>query len=316
MSGPAPDLPANMILIGGATAIGKSAVALCLAERLTGEIISVDSMQVYRGMDIGTAKPTPAQRRLVRHHLVDVAALHESFDAARFAAMAAAAARDIAARGNVPIGCGGTGLYFKALLEGVGSAPPAQAALRKELEGLPLEDLLRELQTSDPETWNRIDRKNKRRIVRALEVIRLSARPFSQQRDAWSKAPHAPPQAGRFFLLRRDPADLRARIDARVDHMFAEGLVEETARLLSAGLAENPTALQAIGYRQVVEHLQGIRPLNETIALVKQRTRHFAKHQLTWFRHQAAATWLDIPNAEAPEATAERVMAKLDAPAS
>src|SRR5262245_53415533 len=258
MTRPAPELPPSLILVGGATATGKSDTALALARRLSGEIISVDSMQVYRGLDIGTAKPAQAQRRTVPHHLIDVAGLGESFDAARFVSLARAAALDIARRNRVPIACGGTGLYFKGLLEGVGSAPPADARLRQSLEALPLDELLRELEAADPVTWGRIDRKNKRRIVRALEGIRRSAKPYSEHRAPWGAGSGGGRRAGRFFVLRREPADLHERIEARVDRMFEAGLVEETARLLEAGLADNPTAMQAIGYRQVVEHLRGL----------------------------------------------------------
>ena len=173
------------IFLAGPTAAGKSAVALALAERIGGEIISVDSMQVYRGMDIGTAKPGPEELQRVRHHLIDVAGLDETFDAAQFVRLAGAAVAEIQSRGRVPIFCGGTGLYFKAYREGLGEAPPADAALRAGLEAQPLAELLAELEKSDPVTFQRIDRKNPRRVIRAVEVIRLTGRPFSGQRARW-----------------------------------------------------------------------------------------------------------------------------------
>lgn len=320
----------SVVLLAGPTAVGKSAVALRLAERLGGEIVSADSMQVYRGLDLGTAKPSPADRARVPHHLLDVVELTERFDAARFVRLARCAVADIQSRGRVPIFCGGTGLYFKAFVEGLGDAPPADPALRAELEAAPLERLLRELAERDPATHEKIDRQNPRRVIRAVEVIRLTGQPFSQQRARWkageskvqspgSKVEVIAGAAGTAdfelwtlgFGLTRSTADLHSRIDARVDRMFRRGLVEETARLLTRGLAQNPTALQAIGYRQVVEHLRGERSLAETIALVKTRTRQFAKRQMTWFRRQMPLTWLELKPDDAPEAVVEELLTAL-----
>jgi tRNA dimethylallyltransferase len=301
--------PHEPLYLAGPTAVGKSEVALWLAERWGGEIISVDSMQVYRGLDIGTAKPSSAERARVPHHLIDVVELTEPFDAAKFVTLAAEAVRLIQARGRRPIFCGGTGLYFKAYLDGLGEAPPASPALRAELEATPLPDLLRELSERDPVTFAEIDRHNPRRVIRALEVIRLTGRPFSAQRADWrfntsSRPTHHTP---RLIALSRRDDDLRARIDARVDRMFARGLVAETGPLLRRGLEQNRTALQAIGYRQVVEHLRGERPLDDTIALVKTRTRQFAKRQMTWFRRQLPVTWIEVHVDETAEAVAARV---------
>ena len=262
-------------------------MALHLAELLGGEIISVDSMQVYRGLDLGTAKPSSAEQTRVRHHLVDVAELADAFDAARFLRLATAAVQDIRNRGRVPIFCGGTGLYFSAWLNGLGEAPPTDPALRSLLESTPLPELLTELEQRDPETFARVDRENPRRVVRAVEVIRLTGRPFSAQRAGWPAAPNSQLTTP-IFCLNREPVDLRARIEARVDAMFAAGLVAETRTLLDRGLEHNRTAMQAIGYRQVVEHLRGERGLAETIALVKTKTWQFARRQGTWFRRQLA----------------------------
>ena len=303
-----PPLPApHSILIAGPTAVGKSAVALALADRIGGEIISVDSMQVYRGLEIGTAKPSPQQRQRVRHHLVDVVEVNEPFDAARFSKLAHAAVADIQQRGGVPILCGGTGLYFKAFLEGLGEAPSANAALRAELETTPLPELLHELEQNDPVTFATIDRQNPRRVVRALEVIRLTGRPFSAQQSRWNSEPPSP-NSGPFFGLTRSSDDLRARIDARVDAMFARGLAQETEQLLKCGLAENKTAMQAIGYRQVVEHLRGERSLEDTIALVKLRTRQFAKRQMTWFRRQLRMEWLNLQRHARAQFVADKLL--------
>ena len=194
----------------------------------------------------------------------------------------------------MPILCGGTGLYFKAFLEGLGQAPPADAALRAALEATPLPELLRELAARDPVTYERIDRQNPRRVIRAVEVIRLTGKPFSAQRANWrSRTTHHAPRAICFGLA-RSPADLHQRIEARVDAMFRRGWVAETEQLLQRGLAENRTAMQALGYRQIVEHLRGERSLPETIELVKIRTRQFAKRQMTWFRRQLQLTWINL----------------------
>jgi len=284
-----PQLP---ITIAGPTASGKSALALALAEQLDGEIISVDSMQVYRGMDIGTAKPSAQDQQRVRHHLIDVAGLREGFDAARFVALARAAVDEIQSRGKLPIFCGGTGLYFKAYSGGLGQAPASDPRLRAELETLSDVQLLAELETRDPVTFEKIDRNNRRRLVRAVEVIRQTGQPFSALRSDWSSEPAAPPP-WLAFGLRLASAELVQRIHQRVDCMFASGLVDETRALLEHGLAENPTAMQALGYRQTVEHLHGERSLPQTIELVKIRTRQFAKRQLTWFTRQMRLEWLD-----------------------
>jgi tRNA dimethylallyltransferase len=298
-------------MIAGPTAAGKSEVAMILARRLSGEIVSVDSMQVYRGMDWGTAKPSAADQRSVRHHLIDVAACNEAFDAARFVALAEVALRETAGRQRQPILCGGTGLYFKALLEGLGEAPSADPSLRADLEHLPLDNLLQELSEKDPATYDRIDRKNRRRIVRAVEVLRLTGRPFAQQRAEWRKADHGSVEPTLpVFVLRRDPADLHQRIQVRVDRMFNSGLVEETRRLLPLGLEQNRTAMQAIGYRQVVEYLRGVRSLEETIELVKTKTRQFAKRQMTWYRRQLPVCWMDVGAKEDAAAVADRIEAE------
>ena len=300
--------PCPPLLLAGPTAVGKSEVALVLAERLDGEIISVDSMQVYRGLDIGTAKPTGTERRRVPHHLIDVVDLTEPFDAAQFVELAHRAVEDIQARGRTPLLCGGTGLYFKAFLEGLGQAPPTDTAMRAELEATPLEQLLRELAERDPATLARIDRQNPRRVFRAVEVIRLTGRPYSAQRADWQPGASSPPPVSGCFALERGADNLRHRIDVRVDALFTRGLVEETRELLKHGLAENRNALQAIGYRQVVEHLRGECSLPETIELVKTRTRQFARRQLRWFRRQAPLTWLTVAPHEAPETIAGRIL--------
>jgi tRNA dimethylallyltransferase len=304
---PSSILNSPSLYLAGPTAVGKSEIALLLAEKIGGEIISVDSMQVYRGLDIGTAKPSAEDRARVPHHLIDVVNLAESFDAAQFVRLATAAVAEIQSRGRVPIFCGGTGLYFKAFLEGLGEAPPADEKLRAELEATPLPELLAELAERDPVTYQKIDRQNPRRVIRAMEVIRLTGKKFSEQRAEWKSTVHRPPSAV-LFGLARETADLRARIDARVDAMFARGLVEETRGLLQPGLAQNKTALQALGYRQVVEHLRGEHSLPETVDLVKIKTRQFAKRQMTWFKRQLNLRWIELAAVVPADAIADKIL--------
>jgi len=276
-------------------------------------------MQVYRGLDIGTAKLSPADRARVLHHLIDICELTESFDAAQFARLAHSAVAEIQSRGHVPILCGGTGLYFKAFLEGLDEMPSADAKLRAELEAMPLEKLLEELRERDPVIFGRIDKKNSRRVIRAVEVIRLTSKPISAQKSRWGErtrepllveddgSPGVSPHQIKFYCFSRHADDLRRRIEARVDEMFQRGLVDETRELLKRGLEQNQTAMQAIGYRQVVEHLRGERGLAETIELVKTRTRQFAKRQLTWFRAQKGMDWIELKPGETLEDYVRRV---------
>jgi tRNA dimethylallyltransferase len=288
------------IFIAGPTAVGKSEIALTLAEKIGGEIISADSMQVYRGLDIGTAKPSPAERARAPHHLIDICDLTESFDAAQFIRRAQKAVEEIQSRNKIPIFCGGTGLYFKAFLSGLGEAPATNPELRAELESASFESLLNELRERDPAAYEKIDKQNPRRVIRAIEVIRLTGKKFSEQRAEW-KSEARSQKSEKFFALSRRADDLHARINARVDAMFARGLVDETRELLARGLEKNQTAMQAIGYRQVAEHLRGECPLAETIELVKSRTRQFAKRQLTWFRRQLDPEWIELNPDETPE---------------
>lgn len=290
--------------LAGPTAVGKSAVALELARQIGGELVSVDSMQVYRDLDLGTAKPSAAERAAVPHHLLDVCGLTQPFDAAQFVRLARQVAEEIRERGRTPIFCGGTGLYFRALREGLDPLPPADPALRAALAALPLETLAAELRKHDPALAARTDLCNPRRVIRALEILRLGGR-RPAERAAAASAAALPP----LWVLRRTPEDLRARIGRRVEAMFAAGLVGETRRLRVAGLDRAPTARQALGYRQVLEHLDGIRDLPATVALVKLRTWQYARRQMTWFRSAAGVRWLDLEAAETPVLTAGRLRA-------
>ncbi|MGH8024184.1 MAG: tRNA (adenosine(37)-N6)-dimethylallyltransferase MiaA [Limisphaerales bacterium] len=293
------------LFFAGPTAAGKSEIALALAAKIGGEIISVDSMQVYRGLNIGTAKPDPAAPKTIPHHLIDVCDLTEAFDAAKFVRLANRAVAEIRSRNRTPIFCGGTGLYFKAFLDGLGDAPPANAALRAELEATPLPRLLEELRRRDPAAFEKIDGKNPRRVVRAIEILRTTGKPVASSRADWQRQKE---NGDTVMLFVRSPGDLRRRIDSRVDSMFHQGLVEETRKLLKRGLAENRNAMQAIGYRQVVEHLRGQHDLAETVELVKIRTRQFAKRQLTWFGRHIHCQRIELRPEETVQETLARVI--------
>jgi tRNA dimethylallyltransferase len=304
-----------LLCLTGPTAVGKSDVALLLAERLSGEIISVDSMQVYQGLDLGTAKPSADERQRVPHHLLDVCPPTQHFDAAQFVTLARAAVDQIQGRDRLAIFCGGTGLYLKAYLYGLGNAPKPDPSLRAELERVPLPELLNELAAADPAAYQRIDKQNSRRVLRAVEILRQSGGSSATQRADWTQTPPsgiAPP--ARVIALVRPLPDLYRRVDARVDQMFQRGLVAETRHLLQQTPELSVTALQAIGYRQVVEHLQGARSLEETIALIKQRTRQFARRQLTWLRHQLPLVWINWSAGESAEQVSEEVERAFRAP--
>lgn len=283
----APPFP---IFLTGPTAVGKSDLAMQLAEETSGEIISADSMQVYRGLDIGTAKPSPQKRSLIPHHLIDIAELCQTFDAGQFVQRATQAVREIKQRQRIPIFCGGTGFYLKAYHEGLDDLPPRNPALRSELEQTTPEKLLEELCRKDPLLFAQIDPKNLRRVIRALEIIRQTQQPVSAQRRQWEAKAALPP----LVVLFRPAASLRKRIHQRVEAMFQAGLVEETQALLKCGIQENPVASRALGYRQVLRHLKNQSSLLETIALVKMKTWQFARRQLTWFRKQKHTIWLDL----------------------
>lgn len=283
----APPFP---IFLTGPTAVGKSDLAMQLAGEISGEIISADSMQVYRGLDIGTAKPSPQKRSLIPHHLIDVANLCQTFDAGQFVNRATQAVREIKQRQKLPIFCGGTGFYLKAYREGLDDLPPSNPALRSELEQTPPKKLLEELCRKDPLLFAQIDPKNLRRVIRALEIIRQTRQPASAQRRRWAAKAPPPP----LIVLFRPTASLRKRIHQRVEAMFRDGLVEETKALLKCGIQENPIASRALGYRQVLYHLENQNSLSETIALVKTKTWQFARRQITWFRKQKRTIWLDL----------------------
>jgi len=297
------------IYLTGATASGKSALAMHLAKRLGGEIISVDSMQVYCGLNIGTAKPSAEEQAEVPHHLIDVAQLSEAFDAAQFVRLAKSASESISSRGRIPIFCGGTGLYFRALMEGLGNSPPSDELLRDELSLLPFESLVTELKIKDPKAAKQIDLKNPRRVLRAVEVIRLTGRPYSEQRIGWEKLKRAPEN---LFCINREVDVLNQRIHKRVDEMFSLGLIEETQILIKRGLRDNRNACQALGYRQVLDLLDGELSLESVVDKVKIKTRQFAKRQRSWFRNQMQCDLLDWPKDENVDSFCELLLGRIN----
>ena len=297
------------IYLTGATASGKSTLAMHLAKRLGGEIISVDSMQVYCGLNIGTAKPSAEEQAEVPHHLIDVAQLSEAFDAAQFVRLAKSASESISSRGRIPIFCGGTGLYFRALMEGLGNSPPSDELLRDELSLLPFESLVAELKIKDPKAAKQIDLKNPRRVLRAVEVIRLTGRPYSEQRIGWEKLKRAPEN---LFCINREVDVLNQRIHKRVDEMFSLGLIEETQILIKQGLRDNRNACQALGYRQVLDLLDGELSLESVIDKVKIKTRQFAKRQRSWFRNQMQCDLLDWPEDENVDSFCELLLGRIN----
>jgi tRNA dimethylallyltransferase len=286
--------PGPVLALVGPTAAGKTALALELAPALGAEIVSADAMLVYRGMDIGTAKPTPAERARVPHHLVDVVDPGEEFSVARFQPMARAAISDVLARGRVPLLVGGSGLYFHSVVDEF-VFPPTEQAVRRRLEaeaeqtGLPL--LYQRLLDQDPEAAARVQPANLRRIVRALEVIELTGRPFSSFRGAMD----APVSRYRLQVLGLDPGQgvLRERAAERVRGMADAGLVGEVRGLAARPLSR--TARQALGYKELLDALEAGTPMESALDGVVTRTRHYARRQLAWFRRDPRVRWGTLP---------------------
>lgn len=281
---PSKDKRIALVALVGPTAVGKTEIALQLARRLDAEIISADSRLLYRGMDIGTAKPSPAELRRVPHHLINVADPNETWSLARFQAAAAESIAAVASRGKLPLLVGGTGQYLRAIVEGwTPPALPPQPALRAALEAWAAElgpaGLHARLARLDPAAAAHIDARNQRRTLRALEVTLASGRRFSAQRGQGS-----PPYRLLQIGLTRPRPELYARIDQRIEDMLAAGWLAEVQALLDKGYSPSLPSLSAIGYAQLAQHLQGELSLEEAIADIKRRTRLFVRRQAAWFR--------------------------------
>jgi tRNA dimethylallyltransferase len=291
------------LYLAGPTAVGKSEIAAALAERFDGEIIGADAFQVYRGLNLLTAKPDPATLARVPHHLIGEIPLTDSFDVARYHQLACERMNEITQRGKSPIIVGGTGLYIRALTHGLADLPPPDEELRAELSAQPLDRLLGRLGELDPITAQRIDRQNARRVVRALEVCIKSGKPFSSFREQWANAVRVPA-----VLLTRNRKSLYQRIDQRTVAMFSEGVVREVEAVTEIG----PTASQAIGFREIHDLIAG--DLNEPACIVRiqQQTRNYAKRQLTWFRKEPHFQTIELDEEESQAPALDRIVAAFD----
>ncbi len=301
---------ADCWFLTGPTASGKSAVGVELAVCLEAEIVSMDSMALYQGMEIGTAKPSPAQRRRVLHHLLDVLQPHEEYSLAQYVAAAHRSVEAIRSRGRKVLFVGGTPLYLKALLRGMFQGPPADHQLRRQLAE---EErrwgpgyLYRRLAAVDPVAADRLHPNDQRRLIRAIEVYEKTGQPISRFQQQFADVPKAGNQV---FVLDWPRRELYRRIEQRVEAMFQAGLVEEVRRLASGPLPLSHTARQALGYREVLDHLAGRYDLPTTISLVKTHTRQFAKRQGTWFRSLAECQFVPLADPLDPREVAERIMA-------
>ena len=288
----------HILVLAGPTASGKTAVGIELAQRLNGEIISADARQVYRFMDIGTAKPTPEERVAACHHLIDFVDPAADYSAGQFAEDATAAIGDVLSRGKMPLVVGGAGLYIRALCDGFSPMPQIPAGIRTRLQaeardGLP--KLYKKLREVDPEWAAKIQATDTQRIIRGLEVYEASGKPLSE----YQKVPPSPPIhcTASYFGLYWEREALYDRINTRARQMFAQGLVEEARCLRERGYASDLNALKTFGYREVFQYLNGEITLDHAIADLQQATRHYAKRQMTFFRKDERVTWVDAHGA-------------------
>lgn len=303
-------LPAqNCWFLAGATAVGKSQVGLRLAEKLEAEIISLDSMAIYRGMDIGTAKPTAEQQAQVPHHLIDVADPQEDYSIDRYLKAAHAKIAEISGRGRQVLFVGGTPLYLKALLRGLSSGPPANWELRAKIEAEVAEvgsqGLYERLELLDPVAASQIHPHDTRRLIRAVEVFRTTGEPISHHQLQFEDERAA--EDCRVFVLRRSREEQHERINLRVDSMIERGLIEEVRQLTAGGKKLGRTAGQAVGYREVLAHLAG-EDREAMLVNMKTRTRRFAKRQGTWFRSLSECRFVDLEGETASEAIANEIV--------
>jgi tRNA dimethylallyltransferase len=296
--------------LAGPTAGGKTAVSLELAKLLDAEVVSMDSMAIYRGMDIGTAKPSPQEQQQVPHHLIDIVDPHQEFSVSEYVAHAGRVVDEILSRRRVPLFVGGTGLYLRSILRGVFEGPPANWQLRHELqqqaEAKGNDWLHSELRNVDAETAQRLHPNDVRRIIRAIEVFRVVGQPLSKLHR---QTPRPNEERPARVVWIEPPRDwLHERINRRVDQMVKQGLLDETRKLLATDPPPGRTARQALGYREIISHLEGGVPLDEAIEQIKTGTRQFAKRQHTWFRNLEECSAVEIQGDETPNSLAQRIL--------
>ena len=308
----------NIICIAGPTASGKTALAVELAKHTNGEVVSCDSMQIYRYMDIGTAKPSEEEMQGIPHHMLSVAEPDEDFSVSRYCEMASPIVDDILARGKTAIIAGGTGLYMDALIRGNSFAPFPSTGMREKLEAQAdsegMEYMLNLLQSIDPETAQRLHLADRKRIIRALEVYYETGETITEHNRKTQEIP--PKYTPLWFALEdENRQDLYDRIDGRVTTMLRMGLIEEIQSLLRRGIPEKCTAMQAIGYKEFVGALKGESTIEEAADQVRQASRNYAKRQLTWFRRNKQTHWLRRQSGEKTDeivAKARRILANYD----
>ena len=286
----------NLVILTGPTAVGKTSLSINLAKAINGEIISADSMQIYKGMDIGTAKIMPEEMDGVTHHLIDVIEPTEDFHVVRFKEMVEAAIEEIYAKGKVPIICGGTGFYIQAILYDIDfTENEIDKSYRESLEKYAAEfgqeALHDELKAIDPESAESIPAANVKRVIRAIEYYEQTGEKFSVH-NATQKEKNSPYNFA-YFVLNDDRQLLYNRIDARVDKMIDEGLVDEVKSLVAKGVKKGMTAMDGIGYKELLDYLDGNGSLEDAVELIKKKSRNYAKRQLTWFRREKEVIWLD-----------------------
>ena len=301
----------NIICIAGPTASGKTALAVELAKALNGEVISCDSMQIYEGMNIGTAKPTKREMQGIAHYMLDVAHPSEDFSVSRYCEMADPILQDILARGKTAIIAGGTGLYMDALIRGNDFAPCPSTGMREKLEAQAdqegMEAMLALLNSIDPDAAAKLHIADRKRIIRALEVYYETGETITAHNLKTQSIP--PKYAPLWFALEDvERAQLYERINSRVDKMLEEGLLDEIRMLLARGIPKKSTAMQAIGYKEFIDYLDGHCSLEEAADLVKQASRHYAKRQLTWFRRNKDIHWLRRENGQSTEEIVVRAL--------
>ncbi|MBI5117481.1 tRNA (adenosine(37)-N6)-dimethylallyltransferase MiaA [Candidatus Poribacteria bacterium] len=302
----------ELLVICGPTAVGKSSVGVEVAEKLCGEIVSADSMQVYRGLDIGTDKPSAELRNRVPHHMIDVVEPEEGYSAARYEREAGEIITRLLAENKIPVVVGGSGLYIRILINGIFPAPPASASIRKRLKEESREHgvntLYERLKAVDPAYARVAAPTDLRRIVRALEVFELTGAPFS----GWHGRHRTERKTRDSFMvgLMRSREDLYARIDRRVEEMFARGLVDEVRRLCEQGHGRALLHLRPLGYIEALDCLDGRINVEEAMRLTKRNSRHYAKRQMTWFRKEAVR-WIDLEPADEAKQTLSKIVATL-----